>query len=442
MLNFFMWFKINKNILVTLCLMLIYFFVFTIVLNDLNALFYIFPISLLAILAKLTWNVNNQILSSVILFVVLFMTVTMFNCSYRTKTQRDLHLLYNLYQMKRISSVPVMNITYQTPTTRYNMFFIETNYKRAELTTRELCAVESAARNNPNANVYLLSIRASLGSFSALTDRYPNLSLQKFMPFDLFNNTPLLNWFNEGHVFKSKYTISHLTDAARFTLLLKHGGVYSDLDTITLKSFDNLTKYNGAGYLYEDGRHSLGAGVLHFRANHPFLKFLVTKLALQYDPKVWGSAGPLMLIAALKEYCQTEDIFNELALEPLDYAQARVLEKRSVTSKTDSTHKSSTHLISNSTQTTERTAKCDDLTVLPQRYFYPYNYRQDLKGLFEKNSFIEIQRLVDTYSLHLYGKFSSGYQVKPGDSSIYDFLASTHCPCIYESVKANGLDFE
>jgi hypothetical protein len=179
-----------------------------------------------------------------------------------------------------------------------------------------------------------------------------------------------------------------------------------------LKSFESLTQYNGAGYLYEtgEGGDSLGAGVLHFRANHSFINYTVHRLDRHYNPEVWGAAGPLMLIAAMKEYCQMEDIFNGLALEPRN--------------KTNNSDK-----------------KCD-LTVFPQRFFYPYSYESpDLETMFNKNSSFSISRLADTFSVHFYGKLSSEYRVKPGDHSIYDFLASSHCQVVYEYVKLNGLLF-
>ena len=218
--NLSIWFKLNKNLLITVCLLFIYFFIFTIVLNDLNMLLYIFPLALFIALIRLTWDHSNQILSSVIFFLTLFLAISIFNSSFRTKNQRELSLLYNRYQMKRIHDAPEMKISnldsHLNVKNSYNFFFVETNYQRVELSTKELCAIESAAKNNPNAQVHILSIRARMGNFSFLLHKYPNLLYQKFMPFKLFNNSPLMDWYLRGDVFRSKYMISHLTDAARF----------------------------------------------------------------------------------------------------------------------------------------------------------------------------------------------------------------------------------
>ncbi len=46
------------------------------------------------------------------------------------------------------------------------------------------------------------------------------------------------------------------------------------MDTITIKSFEALLKYNGAGYLYGlTGTDNLGSGVLLFQRTHPILDY-------------------------------------------------------------------------------------------------------------------------------------------------------------------------
>lgn len=217
-----------------------------------------------------------------------------------------------------------------------------------------------------------------------------------------------------------------MTDAARFSLLYKYGGVYSDLDTITLKSFEPLIKQNnvngGAGYLYEEG-DSLGAGVLLFKSAHPFLKHLLERLSKSYDPYEWGSAGPLMLISSLKDYCQTDNIYKKLVT---------------------TTPGKSVDLINKILDDIQesRVALCQDIVIYPENYFYPYHYRRDLPQVFEPQSVLNISRMMDVYSIHLYGKFSTRIKVKPGDKSLFDYLASVNCPKTYNFVKSNSFIFE
>ncbi len=336
-----------------------------------------------------------------ILFITFFVVVMISTHSYYTKTMYE---IANVSKLRNKTSFEG----------EYTIHFVETNKFRSAFTTKQLCAVESAARNNPNAAVIIHSLKAREGEFSFLFDSYPNLFLNEMNLEELFNQTPLLEWHKRGEINKSEFGISHLSDATRITLLFKFGGVYSDLDTITLKSFESLLKYNGAGYLFEDGGHSLGCGVLVFQVNHPFLEYMIKRLASNYDPKVWGAAGPLMLIASMKEFCKSEDIYSVLTLEPLN--------KTSIFN----------------VPSDQRSC---GLTIFPQRYFYPLNYREDLEYLFKKNSTYDIKNNTE-YSVHFYGKMSEIFKVKPGDNSIYDRLAASNCKLVYNHVKSKKLLFE
>lgn len=99
---------------------------------------------------------------------------------------------------------------------RYSIFFFESNYEREELTTKEMCAIESAAKNNPNALVQLHTYSATLGEKAeALLKIYENLKVIRFEPEKIFNETHMFEWWSNKDVFKSKFTFSHLTDAFR-----------------------------------------------------------------------------------------------------------------------------------------------------------------------------------------------------------------------------------
>jgi lactosylceramide 4-alpha-galactosyltransferase len=419
----------NKNIFVTVGLILVYFLIFIIVLNDYGYFYLFLPAVIIVIMLKVLWESSHQILSALVVFLTLFIAFTIFTYSYNNKASRDLQFLYNLYQMRRIADAPNMsNIKNSNAYHNYNMFFLESNHQRELLSTKQLCSVESAAKNNPRATVYLLTVRAGLPQ-KQLLDKYPNFKIQKLVAFDLFNQTPLNEWWIRGKVFKSEYTISHVTDAARFALMWKYGGIYSDLDTITLRSFENLMNYSGAGYLYEYG-DSLGSGVLIFnRPKHPMLNLTLRKLVDEYDPKMWGSAGPITLINSFKQFCKSDNFYDSLMLRndrkqkgsQEDFDLEEILLDINVKQNNDN---------------------CKDLTVFPEHYFYPYNYQTNMRDIFKENAKMDLKKFKNAYSLHFYGKLSSNFTVKPGDSSVYDFLASMHCPIVYDYVKSNNLIFE
>jgi hypothetical protein len=351
-------------------------------------------------------NTTNKIILRTLIFVS-FLIFVAFSC-------------HSLFIKSNYESLKNDNLKKTSFEERYKIHFIETNERRTELTTKQLCAIESAARNNPNAAVIIHSLTARAGAFSFVFDAYPNLVLKELNIIELFTNTPLQKWLKHSNVSRSEHAIAHLSDAARLVILSNQGGFYSDLDTITLKSVENLTEFNGAGYIFEDGGDSLGSGVLIFRANHPFLEYMIKRMVSNYDPNVWGSPGPLMLIGAMKEFCEIDDIYTVLAFVRIN--------NKTVTRLSNSAK--------NSTQ-----EKLCDLKIFPQNYFYPYNYRKDLQGLFEKNSASRLKSDLG-YSVHFYGYLSKQFRVIPGEFSIYDHLASLNCPRVYEYVKSNDLFFQ
>ena len=106
----------------------------------------------------------------------------------------------------------------------YNIFFAETNKTRKEFDMKQLCAIESAALNNPSANVYLYSINAS--NIESLSS-YSNLNYVKLIPEQIFSNTKLENWWknNTNKILTATYSIQDISDSIRLSLLWKYGGI-------------------------------------------------------------------------------------------------------------------------------------------------------------------------------------------------------------------------
>jgi lactosylceramide 4-alpha-galactosyltransferase len=323
--------------------------------------------------------------------------------------------IYGLFQAS------YSNIRSKIINTDYNILFIETNRNQTALTPRQLCAIESAAYRNPNANVVLYTLFSKKGNYSFLLDHYPGLSIQMISPSELFNNTPLAEWYKKGSVLKSDSVVAHISDAGRLALLLKHGGFYSDLDTIALKSFKSLTKYNGAGYLCEfEECDSLGSGFLHFEANHPFLSYTIDEFAETYYPDCWACNGPSLLIFSMQEFCQIDDIYSALLLEPLNRTIAANWTAQMIF---------------------EARSKCN-LTIFPERYFYPFSWLSpEVPEMFAPDSNISMDKIVDTFSIHFYSSFTSKFKVKPGDGGFYDLLAASNCPQVYEHIMSTSLEY-
>ena len=107
------------------------------------------------------------------------------------------------------------------------------------LNARQACAVESAAKMNPNMNVYLLFVSPSKISnqsremFHQLQS-YSNVRIRHIKPEEYVKNTPLDLWYRSGVLKKSRWPRSHMSDILRYLTLWKYGGIYLDLDVVVI----------------------------------------------------------------------------------------------------------------------------------------------------------------------------------------------------------------
>jgi len=352
-------------------------------------------------------NKIKHIIPLILKFIIVsYITISIFNFTKNIPNETKEFLLNREFQYSNDSNYELL--TNLALSSEYNIFFIETNYNRSEFSTKQLCAIESAARTNPKSKVFVFSVKAQFSKDNLdLIENYLNLFLVKFDPLELFRDTPLLVWWKKGEVLKSPHITVHLSDAARYALLYKYGGFYSDLDTIAMKSFETLRNKSGAGYLNETW-NSLGNGFLHFSRRHPFLEFLMKRFELKYVSGKWGKNGPALLIESLATYCEFSNIYKSLM---------------------NQTSLSIKH-------------KCNDLVIFPGKFFYPFTYRYfGIKKLFARNASKNISEIIESYSTHFYGGLSSKIQVSINDFSVYEYLAAQNCLKTYDFVKDKKIKF-
>lgn len=75
----------------------------------------------------------------------------------------------------------------------FNIFFVETNPNRSKFTLREICAIESAALNHPEAKVYVYSLNALLDR--NLISTYKNIKFVLTTPEKIFKKSPMEPWW-------------------------------------------------------------------------------------------------------------------------------------------------------------------------------------------------------------------------------------------------------
>lgn len=121
-----------------------------------------------------------------------------------------------------------------------SIFFHETSCFGEEgvsLTSREACAVESAALMNPKMMVYLLLLSPSKlsGPTKTIIEKltsYDNVRIRRILMDDYVKNTPLEEWYASGVLGTSRWPVNHMSDILRYLTLWKFRGIYLDLDVV------------------------------------------------------------------------------------------------------------------------------------------------------------------------------------------------------------------
>jgi lactosylceramide 4-alpha-galactosyltransferase len=199
----------------------------------------------------------------------------------KSKNKTSTYEKNNLDQVKSMGR----NI-FEDDENKFKIFFIETNASQNYIQPRALCSIESAAKNNPNAIINVKSLNARIKDEKIFFENYPNVRFELFDPIDVFKNTPLEKWWIEKRVEKQKdqyYRMAHTADALRLAFIYTHGGLYSDLDRMTVKSYKPLMNYSGFFNVVDEDK-GITNSILIASQNHPFLQYLMTKFAENYDP--------------------------------------------------------------------------------------------------------------------------------------------------------------
>ncbi|KAF2355065.1 Glycosyltransferase DXD sugar-binding motif [Trinorchestia longiramus] len=186
--------------------------------------------------------------------------------------------------------------------------FLE-GYGHTTLTSRMWCTVEAACVANPNSSV-VVHMKASTLLWTAqaatLLQEYDNLRVVTLEEQALFRQSPLRSWYEHKKWQESAWAVSHFNDAVRWLILYHYGGVYMDLDSISVRPLTPpaFTALNFAGM---ESNQWVGAGVIGLNTTHHWLPSSVLQhLAHNLDTSEWGAMGPKLLTRVVSERCGIE----------------------------------------------------------------------------------------------------------------------------------------
>ena len=312
----------------------------------------------------------------------------------------------------------------------YNIFFLETNHLRETLDVRQLCSIESAAKHNPSANVYVRVLKAKL-NVSEIFETYPNIKWSIINLNEEFKETPLEEWWKSGKIISTADYVryAHLSDILRLMYVYKYGGFYSDLDAITLKSFKPLADYNGFCAGLDEPRIQFGNGFFHFTKNHSFLFEAINDVVVSYDASEWLSVGPVMVTGALRRYCDIKnfDVLMHLGIDlPKIYYDENEKEKQP-------------EQVVSSTTTRDTITKAlkmhsCNITIFPFYVCYPVEWYRTYE-IFDHGRPLDLSKIMHTYTFHFYSKATEDRKIIWNEQSMFEYLASQHCPITHNLLK-------
>ncbi|KAI9558761.1 hypothetical protein GHT06_015550 [Daphnia sinensis] len=164
-----------------------------------------------------------------------------------------------------------------------------------DLTARQCCAVEAAAKNNPNRQVHLFVSRSELDDeqqqkltnssnpspWLTVMQHYPNVEVIFYDEAEYFNDTTLETWYMENQ-WQDDQQEAHLSDYVRAVSLFRGGGLFLDIDAVlTLKPL-NEPRWTNFFVVKSNDRITLqttsSSKIFHLVHGHHLIDMLIFKL--------------------------------------------------------------------------------------------------------------------------------------------------------------------
>lgn len=186
------------------------------------------------------------------------------------------------------------------------IFFHAANAKKS-LNLYESCAIESAAKHNPERPVQLFLLDGETIDHSSawwqVLSRYANVEMILINEHDYFRrHAQLGEWYQRGEWRKSPFAHEHLSDFLRLASSAKAGGLSLDLNAITVKRYsDELFK--NCFVVDDQEAYGVGSSVFHLDSDHRFLQEMFDKMTANYDHRVSQHYFGDMITALMHHFC-------------------------------------------------------------------------------------------------------------------------------------------
>ncbi|XP_018429538.1 PREDICTED: alpha-1,4-N-acetylglucosaminyltransferase-like, partial [Nanorana parkeri] len=273
------------------------------------------------------------------------------------------------------------------------ILFVETT-DRMEPPSLVLCAIEAAARVYPDRPVAFfmkgLEDIITEEDEKRAKERFPSLSpfgnvyLFPLRMDQLFNNTPIKSWFDKVDPRKEIYWTHVSSDACRFAMMWKYGGIYMDTDVISLRPVPE------DHFLADETSTSTSSAVFGLSSHYQLAWQFMENFVENYRGDLWGHQGPGVVTRVVKKLCGWP-VFNS----------------------TDD-------------------VMCSNISYFHPQRFYPILYPS-------WRQYYEVWQILPTfnnsYALHLWNYMNNkGISMVPGSSTLVEHIYQKYCPTTYEYV--------
>ncbi|XP_069812834.1 alpha-1,4-N-acetylglucosaminyltransferase-like [Dendropsophus ebraccatus] len=276
------------------------------------------------------------------------------------------------------------------------ILFVETMGKMNQ-SSLVLCSIESAARMYPDRPV--VYFMKGLNDIITVKDErkaqeyFLTLSSYKniyFFPLNfekLFADTPLLPWYQKVDPNKERYWVHVKSDACRFALIWKYGGIYMDTDVISIRQIPKIN------FLAAEDDITTGSSVFGMSPKYKLTWEFLENFVQNYKGDVWGQQGPLLLTRIVRKYCGLPQF------------------------------KSVDHMM------------CANISYFHRERFAPIPWPSWGKFFEVWN---KLPTFDNTYAIHLWNFMNTKKQVMvPKSNTLIEHLYKQYCPSTYEAILNN-----
>ncbi|XP_060666538.1 lactosylceramide 4-alpha-galactosyltransferase-like isoform X1 [Drosophila nasuta] len=293
----------------------------------------------------------------------------------------------------------------EKPTPGMTIFFLETSCPCSEndfnfstLSSRQACAIESAALHNPNLDIYVIfacpHFRYRFDPIMDVILSYRNIRLRRVNLWRFGEDTPLEDWMWQEELFSARFLMNNISNLLRLLCLYHFGGIYMDLDVIVLRSFENqLSNFVGA-----EAKQYISNAVIGLESNgfgHKLAELLLRDFEENFNGDIWAHNGPRNILSVMTQICGT----NNVSLMETNRYQ------------------------------------CQGVKVFNHKAFFEiqgYHWAHFFEPKYANKTLL---RLRNSYLTHIWNRYSTKRSLRVDSNAAYIQLARRHCPRVLAITK-------